>query len=100
MYHKCYEANQGQCHNGCGSIMNSDSFFYEYGENVETCYIMQVLGADGQWHSIHLTGGSRYEYDTYHDAHKMLSICYPDQIREHRLGGTKTVRVIHTTLEV
>jgi hypothetical protein len=38
-----------------------------------------------------------YEFDTEKDATEMAEICYPDQMREHRLGGPETVRVREAT---
>lgn len=35
-----------------------------------------------------------YKYATEEKAAEMMSICYPDQIRTHRLGGEQTVRVM------
>ena len=53
---------------------------------------MQVnLG--GTWTWVHPSGGKRYEYPTKDRAQYMLEICYPDQIREQKLGGPITVRV-------
>ena len=35
-----------------------------------------------------------YEYGTREEAESMLRICYPDQLRDQRLGGEETVRVV------
>jgi len=53
---------------------------------------MQVL-IDDEWKWVHLTGGKRYEYSTENEARHMLNICYPDQIRENKLGLKRTIRI-------
>jgi len=45
------------------------------------------------WTDICPSGGEPYEYDTREGAETMLRICYPDQLREERLGAPQTVRV-------
>lgn len=56
-------------------------------------YYMQVKVA-GEWVLIAPTNGQPYKYGTKAEAERMLGICYPDQIREHRLGGQQVVRVV------
>lgn len=53
---------------------------------------MQIL-VKGEWLWIAPANGSRYEFPTEAKACEMLGICYPDQVREHKLGGEKKVRV-------
>uniref|UniRef100_A0A6H1ZV49 Uncharacterized protein n=1 Tax=viral metagenome TaxID=1070528 RepID=A0A6H1ZV49_9ZZZZ len=55
---------------------------------------MQVL-VDGEWRSVKPGGSSEpYRYPDKESAARMLRICYPDQLREARLGGEPTVRLI------
>lgn len=56
-------------------------------------YYMQAKVA-GNWVLIAPTNGQPYQYGTKAEAERMLAICYPDQIREHRLGGAQAVRVV------
>ena len=55
-------------------------------------YGMQVL-LEGYWIWVAPLNGQPYQYPTEEEAYEMLSICYPDQIRSHRLGGEEKVRV-------
>lgn len=56
-------------------------------------YYMQV-NLSGKWVLIAPTNGAPYRYGTRAEAENMLGVCYPDQIREHRLGGPQKVRVV------
>lgn len=47
----------------------------------------------GEWEPMRPSGGERYKYDTEGDANHMAEVCYPDQMREARLGGVQLVRV-------
>lgn len=50
---------------------------------------MQVLVND-EWKWVKLTKSHiPYLYDTQDDAYDMLTICYPDQVREIRLGTSE-----------
>lgn len=49
-----------------------------------------------EWLWCSTSSGERYEYPSQQKASEMASICYPDQIREHRLGGECRVRVRET----
>lgn len=51
------------------------------------------LKRDGKWHSIGTKSGI-YRYPDRESAERMLSICYPDQLRSERLGGEQEVRVV------
>ena len=57
-------------------------------------YMMQVKLKGELWVSVCPTDGKPYQYDTEQKAREMLEICYPDQIRQARLGGEGTVRVV------
>ncbi len=46
-----------------------------------------------RWTPVGPTRGQPYTYDTVAAACDMLSICYPDQVREARLGADPVVRV-------
>lgn len=59
---------------------------------------IQILIED-KWRWMHPTRGDRYEYPLHMDAEIMLNICYPDQIREYKLGGKQTVRIMEITGE-
>lgn len=48
---------------------------------------------NGQWLWVCTSSGSRYEYETEDKAQQRMEMCYPDQIREARLGGEQKVRV-------
>ena len=50
------------------------------------------ININGEWLWVS-TGGVRYEFDTEAKAYNAMSMCYPDQLREQRLGGTPKVRV-------
>jgi hypothetical protein len=57
-------------------------------------YQIQVYiwkNGEGDWKSIHPTGGEPYEYTNKDEAMRMLRMCYPDQVSFGELG--KTVRV-------
>ena len=56
-------------------------------------YYMQVNVA-GNWVLIAPTNGQPYKFGAKAEAERMLRICYPDQIRAHRLGGPQVVRVV------
>lgn len=56
-------------------------------------YYMQVKIA-GNWVLIAPTNGEPYKYGTKEEAERMLGICYPDQVRAHRLGGEQVARVV------
>jgi hypothetical protein len=54
---------------------------------------MQVKVGD-EWRSVRPTGSEDpYRYPDKESAAKMLRICYPDQLREARLGGDPVVRL-------
>lgn len=55
-------------------------------------WIMEVK-TRGVWLAVHPSSGKRYEYATEGEARDMLRICYPDQLREERLGGEQVARV-------
>lgn len=55
-------------------------------------WIMEVL-VKGEWRAVRPTGGDPYKYETKEEAEDMLRMCYPDQVREIRLGGDPEVRV-------
>lgn len=59
-------------------------------------WVMEVKTLKG-WEAVRPTGGKPYEYATRAEAARMLSVCYPDQLREQRLGGPEVVRVRDTT---
>ncbi len=48
---------------------------------------------NGVWCFMCPSFGKPYQYPTQDEASRMMHICYPDQIREHRLGGEGVVRV-------
>jgi len=56
-------------------------------------WIMELKTGTDKWAAIGPSGGKRYEYATEDEARRMLGICYPDQLREERLGGAQRVRV-------
>jgi hypothetical protein len=37
-----------------------------------------------EWKSIRPTNGQPYQYETEAEARKMLDMCYPDQLEEHK----------------
>jgi hypothetical protein len=39
-------------------------------------------------------GGQPYRYPTKQEAEHMRRLCYPDQVREERLGGDPVTRVV------
>lgn len=54
---------------------------------------MQVKVED-EWRSVRATGEDEpYRYPDKKSAARMLRICYPDQLREARLGAEPTVRL-------
>ena len=53
---------------------------------------IQVLLHDG-WTWLRPSQGTAYEFPFEEDAYRMMSMCYPDQVIEARLGGNKVVRV-------
>lgn len=50
-------------------------------------------GAGKEWLAVHPTKGEVYCYDTQQEAATMLRMCYPDALRDARLGDTPEVRV-------
>lgn len=46
-------------------------------------WIMEIK-INGKWKAIHQTGRPPYSYDTKGEAQKMLDICYPETVVEHR----------------
>lgn len=48
---------------------------------------------DGQWLWVRTSNGVRYEYRTAAEAATRMEMCYPDQVREQRLGEHLKVRV-------
>jgi|TARA_R100001086_G_scaffold183474_1_gene102326 hypothetical protein len=57
-------------------------------------YQIQVYiwkNGEGEWKSIHPTGGEPYEYTDKREAFNMLSMCYPDDVNFGNLN--KTVRL-------
>jgi len=61
-------------------------------------WIMELKIKD-KWRPIHATGQPPYKYDTKIEAVEMANLCYPDQIREARLGAEHIVRVREVTDE-
>jgi hypothetical protein len=58
-------------------------------------WAMQIHIENRGWFDVTPTLSNKpYSYDTREEAEKMLSICYPDQLREERLGGPQVVRVL------
>lgn len=54
---------------------------------------MQVK-VDEEWRSVRPTNKDEpYRYPDKESAAKMLRICYPDQLREARLGAEPTVQI-------
>lgn len=55
----------------------------------------QVL-VDGKWEYVRPGGNAAlpYRFKDESTAYGMLELCYPDALREMRLGGEKTVRVV------
>lgn len=51
------------------------------------------ININGDWLWVGTSSGNRYEYATEREAYDMMSMCYPDRLREQRLGGTTKVRV-------
>lgn len=55
-------------------------------------YVMQIK-LEGVWTAVRGSGLPHpYEYDTQEEAERMLRICYPDLVREERLGGEQLAR--------
>ena len=48
---------------------------------------------NGDWSWLHPTEGKPYRFTTEDAAYSCMIMCYPDQVRSHRLGGDSTVRV-------
>ena len=56
-------------------------------------FTMQLLTEDG-WQDVKGSMSHHpYEFDTQLEAEHMLHICYPEQLRNERIGGEQTVRV-------
>ena len=53
---------------------------------------IQVLIHDG-WTWLRPSQGTRYEFPYEDEAYRVMEMCYPDQIVQHRLGGEGVVRV-------
>jgi hypothetical protein len=47
-----------------------------------------------QWQDLRPAGGQPYRYPTKQEAEHMRRLCYPDQVREERLGGDPVTRVV------
>jgi len=58
-------------------------------------WIMEVL-TDGEWKAVHPSGGEPYTYKTKEEAANMLRTCYPEQVRDWRLGGEPRARIRET----
>jgi hypothetical protein len=51
-----------------------------------------------EWCSVRPSGGKPpYRYPTRGQARNMMRICYPDQVREVRLGGEPSVRIVEVS---
>jgi hypothetical protein len=46
-----------------------------------------------QWEPMRPSKSERYEYETEEEAASMARMCFPDQMREARLGADPVVRV-------
>jgi hypothetical protein len=57
-------------------------------------FCMQVKTPKDEWVDVRPSGGSRYEYATEEQAKNMLAICYPDELRNGRLGRESRARVV------
>lgn len=59
------------------------------------------IKTDNNWKAVRaatdgLEYGSPYEYPTEQDALTELALCYPDEVRAQRLGGSRTHEVAPT----
>lgn len=53
-----------------------------------------VCGGSGRtWYAVHGGNGEPYSYPTARRAGHMLRVCYPEQLRDARLGGDPEVRI-------
>ena len=57
-------------------------------------FVIEVRISDGSWLALCNSYGVPYVFTTKEDAWGMANICYPDSLRNMRLDGEKTVRVV------
>lgn len=56
-------------------------------------YEIQIV-VEGKWKPLHPPDGKPYRYKSEEEARHILEMCYPDQMREFRLGGPEFGRVV------
>jgi len=50
-----------------------------------------------RWKDVHAPGELAYLFESQKLAEDMMNLCYPDQVREEKLGGNQTVRVVEAS---
>jgi hypothetical protein len=54
-------------------------------------WLVEIL-ISTEWKAMCRSDGKRYEFGSEMEAKQCAMMCYPDQLREHRLGGNEVVR--------